>query len=90
MRASLAELAADFYLARMTYDELSKLLNAEPYIPFILRTVDGRAFLIDNPDYTSWTYDRQKFNFNDYGAHTIRLPLDSIAGVELSGVPQAA
>jgi hypothetical protein len=32
-------------------DEVRKLLHAEPFVPFVIKTSDGKQFRVKHPDY---------------------------------------
>jgi hypothetical protein len=48
----MAFLASRAYHARMT-DEVRKMLNAVPFLPFLVKTSDGRQYRVKHPDYVA-------------------------------------
>ena len=69
----------------MTYEAISGCVRAKPFVPFALHLTDGRVVTIDAPKHTMWSRDRQRFVFNDVGAHLLSMDLGSIARIELLG-----
>ena len=36
-------------------DEVRKLMNAEPFVPFVIKTSDGKQYRVKHPDYVAIT-----------------------------------
>ena len=34
-------------------DEVRKLMNAEPFVPFLIKTSDGKQYRVKHPDYVA-------------------------------------
>lgn len=34
-------------------DEVRRLINAEPFVPFLIKTSDGRQYRVKHPDYVA-------------------------------------
>ena len=34
-------------------DEVRKLMNAEPFVPFLVKTSDGKQYRVKHPDYVA-------------------------------------
>ena len=34
-------------------DEVRKLMNAEPFVPFVIKTSDGKQYRVKHPDYVA-------------------------------------
>ena len=69
----------------MTYETISGYVRAKPFVPFALHLTDGRIVTIDSPKHTMWSRDRQRFVFNDVGAHLLYMDLGLISRIELMG-----
>lgn len=73
----------------MNYEAISGYVRTRPFVPFALHLRDGGIVMIDDPKYTSWTPDRRRFVFNDFGSHLLYLDLDTIARIEPSGLEKS-
>jgi hypothetical protein len=70
-------------------DRILKLTDAEPFVPFDIRTSDGRAYLVDSPDYfaRSRKGDIVTYFTEDDRAVTIRV--EHVVSLEVANRPVA-
>lgn len=69
----------------MTAEEVKSFLHARPFVPFALHLADGRTVAIDDPQFTRFSRDYQRFVFNDIGSHEIYVWLAKVTRAELLG-----
>lgn len=77
----LANDGAAGYEKRMT-DEIRKLLHDVPFVPFVVRTSDGRQYRVRHPDYVAISPKGGRVTLFDDEETTTTLTSLHIAGVE--------
>jgi len=70
-------------------DRILELVDADPFVPFDIRTSDGRAYLVDSPDYfaRSRKGDIVTYFTEDDRAVTIRV--EHVVSLEVANRPAA-
>ena len=72
------------------FRRILELVDANPFLPFDIRTSDGRAYLVDSPDYFARSREGDiivYFTPEDDRAVTIRVP--QIVSLEVANRPAA-
>ena len=64
-------------------DEVRKLMNAEPFVPFFVKTSDGKQYRVKHPDYVAISPKGGRVTLYDDEETTTTLSALHIVGVEL-------
>ena len=64
-------------------DEVRKLMNAEPFAPFFVKTSDGKQYRVKHPDYVAISPKGGRITLYDDEETTTTLSALHIVGVEL-------
>ena len=64
-------------------DEVRKLMNAEPFSPFLVKTSDGKQYRVKHPDYVAISPKGGRVTLYDDEETTTTLSALHIVGVEL-------
>ena len=67
----------------MTYETISDYLHATPFVPFTVHLTDGRTYVVDHPDFTLWSRDRQNLGIVEGAARLSFFGLNSITQIEI-------
>ncbi len=63
-------------------DEVRRLMNAEPFVPFFVRTSDGKQYRVKHPDYVAISPKGGRVSLYDDEETTTTLSALHIVGVE--------
>ena len=72
------------------FKRILELVDADPFLPFDIRTSDGRAYLVDSPDYFARSREGDVITYytpEDDRAVTIRV--SQIVSLEVANRPAA-
>jgi hypothetical protein len=72
------------------FERLLELVDADPFVPFDIRTSDGRAYFVDSPEYFARSREGDVVTYytpEDDRAVTIRV--SQIVSVEVANRPAA-
>lgn len=70
-------------------DEVRKLMNAEPFRPFFVKTSDGRQYRVKHPDYVAISPKGGRLTLFDDEETTTTLSALRIVGVEIESARRA-
>ena len=60
----------------MTIEKIREAMNQQPFVPFVVRTVEGQAFEVRHPDFIATsTNGRIVTVFDDAGQHILDVRL---------------
>jgi hypothetical protein len=63
-------------------DEVRRLMNAEPFVPFFVRISDGKQYRVKHPDYVAISPKGGRVSLYDDEETTTTLSALHIVGVE--------
>ena len=63
-------------------DEVRRLMNAEPFVPFFVRTSDGKQYRVKHPDHVAISPKGGRVSLYDDEETTTTLSALHIVGVE--------
>jgi hypothetical protein len=60
----------------MTIEQIREAMHRQPYVPFVVRTVEGQAYEVGHPDFIATsTNGRVVTVFDDVGQHILDVRL---------------
>jgi len=74
----------------MKSDRIREFVKRAPFIPFDIKTTDGRAYLVDHPEFLSVSRNGDTIVYFTEDDRIAVIDVDQIVALELSNRPSAA
>ncbi|MEZ0263358.1 MAG: hypothetical protein ACAI43_01430 [Phycisphaerae bacterium] len=74
----------------MKSDRIREFVKRAPFIPFDIKTTDGRVYLVDHPEFLSVSRNGDTIVYFTEDDRIAVIDVDQIVALELSNRPSAA
>ncbi len=74
---------------RSFYQRIIELVDAEPFMPFDIRTADGRAYMVDAPEFLARSRNGHTVTYYTEDDRLIIIRVSQIVSIEVANRPAA-